>query len=231
VDTREWPKWWCWAREVLLINRLRASLSYANVIATLALFVALGGTSYAVLHVGSGQVIDNSLRSSDIKNDTLRSRDIRDRTIRARDVRRNAIGSAVVKESALGTVPKAADADRVGGTTAQDLRVRCPADTVAKAGVCVESAARSTSGFFGAINQCDDAGRSLPTMPQLDRFARSNSLAGVEWTSSVYRNTANGPNPFDELEAVLLGDGAAVSYDRVYLAVQHAFRCVALPSN
>jgi phage baseplate assembly protein gpV len=68
-------------------------------------------------------------------------------------------------------------------------------------------------------------------MSQLDRFARSNALAGKEWTSSVYRNPANGPNKFDELEAVLIGDGAVVDYDRVYLAVQHPFRCAALPSN
>ena len=29
----------------------------------------------------------------------------------------------------------------------------------------------------------------------------------------------------------MLTGGGDVSYDRVYLAVQHAFRCVALPSN
>jgi hypothetical protein len=69
-------------------------------------------------------------------------------------------------------------------------------------------------------------------MPELDRFARSHGpLAQPEWTGSVYRNPDNGPNAFDELEAVLLGGFGEVSYDRVYLAVQHAFRCVALPSN
>jgi hypothetical protein len=69
-------------------------------------------------------------------------------------------------------------------------------------------------------------------MPQLDAFLRSNgTVAQPEWTSSVYRNIDNGPNPFDELEAVLLGAGGNVSYDRVYQAVQHPFRCVALPSN
>jgi hypothetical protein len=70
-------------------------------------------------------------------------------------------------------------------------------------------------------------------VPQLDRFWRANAplSAQGEWTSSVYRNPDNGMNAFDQLEAVILGEGAAVSYDRVYLAVQHAFRCVALPSN
>ena len=65
---------------------VRDRLSYSNVVATAALFVALGGTSYAVLRVGSEDVIDNSLRSKDVRNNTLRSRDIRDSTILGQDV-------------------------------------------------------------------------------------------------------------------------------------------------
>jgi hypothetical protein len=207
-------------------------VSYANVTATLALFVALGGTSYAVLHVGSRDVVDNSLRSRDVRNDALRSRDIHNRTIRARDVRRDSLGSRVVKESALGLVPSAANSERLGGATAQDLRLRCPTDTVPRAGVCIEVSARAPDGFLGAINHCDQVGRGLATMPQLDAFLRSSGpLAHPEWTASVYRNTSNGSDPFDQLETVLLNSTGQVSYSRVYLAVQHAFRCVALPSN
>jgi hypothetical protein len=207
-------------------------MTYANVTATLALFVALSGTSYAVLHVGSDDVADNSLRSRDIRNNTLRSRDIHNRTVRARDIRRESLGSGVIKESALGTVPKAADAERVGGATAQELRLDCPSETVAKAGVCLETAARAPDGFLGALNRCDQLGRGLPTMTALDRFARSSGpLPGPEWTSSVYRHESNGPSPFEQLEAVLLSGTGDVSYDQVYKPVQHAFRCVALPSN
>jgi hypothetical protein len=214
------------------MRRLVDRLSYANVIATLALFVALGGTSYAVLHVSSKDVVDNSLRSRDVRNDTLRSRDIRNRTIRARDVRRDSLGSGAVKESALSTVPRATDADRLGGVTAQDLRLRCPTGTLAKAGVCIETAARPAAGFLTAINQCDNSGRGLVTMAQLDRFARSSGpLPGTEWTSSVYRNPVAGSTDVEQLEDVLLSGFGDVSHDRVYLAVQHAFRCVALPSN
>jgi len=214
------------------VTGLRRHLSYANVMATIAVFLALGGTSYAVLHIGSGDVTDNTLRSRDIRNNTLRSRDIHSRTLRARDIGRESLGTGVVKESALGTVPKAVDAERLGGATVQQLRLHCPAETIAKAGVCIETAARTPDGFLGAINRCDQAGRGLPTMPELDRFARSSGpLTQPEWTSSVYRNEGNGPNPFDQLEAVLLTGTGDVSYARVYLAVQHPFRCVALPSN
>src|SRR3954454_23358785 len=101
-----------------MMGGVRTRITYANATATLALFLALGGTSYAVLHVGSDDVVDNSLRSRDIRNGGVRSRDVRDRTIRARDLRSETLGSRVVKESALGRVPHAANADRVGGASA-----------------------------------------------------------------------------------------------------------------
>jgi hypothetical protein len=162
----------------------------------------------------------------------VRGRDVRDRTLRARDLGRDGLGAGVIKESALGLVPRAADADRVGGTTAADLRVRCPSETLPKAGICIETTSRPPTGFLAAASQCNLAGRGLPTMAQLDQFARENGpLPQAEWTSNVYRNTGNGPAPVEQLEAVLLSGFGDVGYDRVYLAVQHAFRCVALPSN
>jgi hypothetical protein len=212
--------------------RARRHLSYANVTATLALFVALGGTSYAVLHIGSDDVVNNSLRSRDVQNGTLRSRDVRNGTLRGRDLRPNSIGGIPVKESALGQVPLAMNAQRLGGASAGDFRLRCPADTLPKAGVCIERSPHSPVGFFSAGNICEQAGRGLATMPQLDRFAKSSGpLPQAEWTGSLYRNPANGPLPVDQLETVLLSGVGDPSYSRVYLAVQHAFRCAALPSN
>ena len=207
-------------------------LSYANVAATVALFVSLGGTSYAVLRIGSDEVADNSLRSRDIRNGTLLSRDIRDRGIAGRDVNSNALGSRAVRESSLKTVPRALQAESLGGVTAQDLRLRCPTDTRSKAGVCIETEPRSPDGFLTAVNRCEQIGRALITMPELDAYVRSSGpLTQAEWTASVYRNPDNGPAAAEQLEAVLLQGAADVAYDRVYFAAQHAFRCVALPSN
>lgn len=216
-----------------MLTWLRERLTYSNITATLALFVALGGTSYAVLRIDSAQVVDNSLRSNDLRNNSVRSRDIRDGTIRAPDVRRDALGGGVVKERSLSRVPRAADADRVGGATAQELHVRCPVDTLAKAGVCIEKVARQPDGFLGATNTCDNAGRGLPTMPQLDRLARSQGplSAQGEWTASVYAYATGSGTTFDELEALVLSGSGDVSRERVFFTQQHAFRCVALPSN
>jgi hypothetical protein len=74
--------------------------------------------------------------------------------------------------------------------------------------------------------------RELITTAELDIYARSNGpLPTPEWTTNVYRNPDNGPLAVDELEAVLISGVGDVGYDRVHAPVQHAFRCVALPSN
>jgi hypothetical protein len=207
-------------------------MSYANVAATLSLFLALGGTSYAVAHIRSSDVTNNSLRSRDIRNNTILSRDVRQKTIRAQDVGRDALGSRVIKESSLGTVQHAANADRVGGATADELRVKCPAGTTAKAGVCIETSPQTPDDFITAVNRCDQRGRALVAMPELDLLARtSGPLPQAEWTASVYRNFNSTLTPAEQLEAVVLNGFGGVSYDRVHAPIQHAFRCVALPSN
>lgn len=71
-------------------SQLRPHLTVANVLAFVALFVALGGTSYAVVagSIGSREIRDGSILSRDIRDRTIRSRDVRDRSLLARDFRR-----------------------------------------------------------------------------------------------------------------------------------------------
>ena len=57
-----------------------------HVVGYLALFVALGGTSYAAVHIGSAQIADGGVKSVDIADGTIASRDIRNRGIRGVDV-------------------------------------------------------------------------------------------------------------------------------------------------
>lgn len=52
-------------------------LSFANVTSVLALFVALGGTSYAALTITGSNVRDGSLTSADIRDRSLRAKDFR----------------------------------------------------------------------------------------------------------------------------------------------------------
>lgn len=54
-------------------------------VALLALFVALGGSSYAAIKVGSRQIVNNSVRGTDIRNNDLGTRDIRNGSLLTQD--------------------------------------------------------------------------------------------------------------------------------------------------
>jgi hypothetical protein len=54
----------------------RKHLTYANVTASVALFVALGGGAYAAATIKSGNVVDGSLTGVDVKNESIRSADV-----------------------------------------------------------------------------------------------------------------------------------------------------------
>ena len=74
-----------------LFRRLRSRLSYANVTASLALFIALGGTGYAAVtlprnSVGSAQLRNNAVGAKEIRRGAVRSGEIRNRSIRLSDL-------------------------------------------------------------------------------------------------------------------------------------------------
>jgi hypothetical protein len=50
--------------------------SHSTVVAYLALFVALGGSAYAVSKIGSGEIENRSVRGKDVANDTLGGRQV-----------------------------------------------------------------------------------------------------------------------------------------------------------
>lgn len=68
----------------MMLKRLQEKLTYANVVATLALFIAMGGTAYAlgVGAIGSREIRDNSVRSRDVRSNSLTGRDINERSLR-----------------------------------------------------------------------------------------------------------------------------------------------------
>ena len=74
-----------------MFTKVRSRLSFANVVALIALFVALGGSAYAALRVGSKQIINNSVRSKDIRNGHVRTRDLKNNDVRSGDLRDNTV--------------------------------------------------------------------------------------------------------------------------------------------
>lgn len=63
-----------------MLSKIKARLSFANVVSCVALFVALGGASYAAINlpknsVGTSELKKNAVVSSKVKNRTLRRAD------------------------------------------------------------------------------------------------------------------------------------------------------------
>jgi hypothetical protein len=87
-----------------LAETRRVRLSYANVMATLAFFVAIGGGAWAVTigrnDVGARQIAKNAVGTSELKNDKTKGED--------------------VDEASLSQVPSAVTADRANTASAAD---------------------------------------------------------------------------------------------------------------
>jgi len=117
-----------------VLARLGNRLTYSNVVATLALFLALGGTSVAALKVSSAQITNNGVRSADLRNNDVRAGDIRNNDVRAGDIRNNDVrGGDLRNESVTGAdlrngsvgnadlAPNAIDGSRIADLNASDF--------------------------------------------------------------------------------------------------------------
>lgn len=72
------------------MTRFRSHFTFANVVSVIALFVALGGSSYAAVKINGKEIKTKSITGSKLKSDTLTGKQI--------------------KESTLATVPNATNA-------------------------------------------------------------------------------------------------------------------------
>jgi hypothetical protein len=75
------------------VNRLRQRITYGNLMATAAIFIALGGGAYAAIQlprnsVGPEQIRPRAVGSSELRTGAVSSRSIRDRSVQLRDIAR-----------------------------------------------------------------------------------------------------------------------------------------------
>jgi hypothetical protein len=79
-----------------MVKKVRSHLSFANVLASVALFVTLGGTSYAVAtgSIDSREIRNNTIRGKDIRTGNVASRDLKNDDVRSRDIENTQVRSA-----------------------------------------------------------------------------------------------------------------------------------------
>jgi hypothetical protein len=208
-----------------VLDNLRTRLTYANVMSTLAVFIALGGSSYAALRIDSGDITNNSVRGVDVRN----------RTLTDRDIKRNSLGGRIIRESRLGRVPRARNSDRLGGFAVSDLALRCPTGTYAIADVCVETTARPAAPYGIAVGECANvgrppgSGRRLPTHGELQAALTGVQLAsGGELTSEVLTSSTLA-GEVDVLYVIDRVGSVAITPNTA--AGAKSYRCVADPLN
>ncbi|MDX6512087.1 MAG: hypothetical protein QOE36_1591 [Gaiellaceae bacterium] len=205
-------------------RRFRPRLSYANVTATLALVLAVAGTSYAATQING--------------------KNLKNRSVAAKKLKKNTLTGTEIKESKLGTVPHATQADnaatadtaagatsaanavKFGGATPESYRLSCPSGTILVLGECFETNLRAANTFRLATKECGAAGRRVPTFGELEGARQNGFTVGVppnnyELTASVdSSNTVVAIDPSGNVLDVMFSDPTL-----------RPFRCIALPTN
>jgi hypothetical protein len=94
------------------MQRIRGRLTYANVMATIAVFLVLGGGSAVALSgsntVFSDDIVDNQVKTADVRNDTLKggglgAADLKPGSVGTSEVAADALGSEDLAPSSVGT--------------------------------------------------------------------------------------------------------------------------------
>jgi hypothetical protein len=90
-----------------VLSRIRRLPSPALLISTIALFVAIGGISWAAATIGT----------SDIKNGAVTTKKLHNNAVSTKKIKNNAVTGAKAKESSFAQVPDAAHADSADNAT------------------------------------------------------------------------------------------------------------------
>jgi Collagen triple helix repeat (20 copies) len=86
------------------IARIRERVTSAHVIACVALFVALGGSSYAAVTISASQIANNSIPGSKIRANSIPASKLRNNSITGRKLRNNTISRAKLRSDALSPI-------------------------------------------------------------------------------------------------------------------------------
>jgi hypothetical protein len=123
------------------MRRLRQHVTYANVMSTVAAFMAIGGVGWAAAtlpakSVGTAQLKDNSVTSLKVKNREIKSLDVKDDTFNGGDI----------QEGTLSRVPSARDTQRLGGQLPAKYDIGRAYGYITEGGSAVAARSRNIAG-------------------------------------------------------------------------------------
>lgn len=154
------------------VLRIRPRLTYANVMATLGVFIALGAGAYAALRIPPNSIGTRQLKARSVTNGKLA-----EGAVTASKVAEHTLTRLNIDMAALGTVPMSADSE----VAAEALRLSghsasCPQGTTLIRGLCFDSESNPPApNVEAAATDCAAKGGWLPTPMQL--YSTKGSLA------------------------------------------------------
>lgn len=181
--------------------------SHAVVVAYLALFVALGGSSYAAITVTGKNVKNRSLTARDVKRNSLTTKEIRNRSLLARDFK-------------LGQLPAGATGPTGAGGPAGATGPGGPQGPIGPQGLKGDTGTVDTSNFF---TKSESDGRYLG---KADKAADSILLGGQAPAAFQQRVSGTCSGPFSFIRSVQSNGGVACA-----APVTSADLSIAAPDN
>jgi hypothetical protein len=214
-----------------MLKNFRAHLR-GNVVGYLALFVALGGTTYAAT---GGNFILGKLNSASDRTEL--SAPVSGKTLRLNNTSTQAGATALGLSVASGHPPFTVNsttrvlklnADKLDGHDAS-----CPANSFLSRGLCFENSARTADAWGPASDLCASLGGMLPT---LDQLRPTRLLPGVdlgsndaeaEWTSDIGQtDSSTGGSTGLTALAVRDNGGVIIVPSPFSVGSEHPYRCV-----
>ena len=142
---------------------IRAHLTYANIVATLALVVATGGTAAAAVIIKSNsQVAGNTISGHN---------------------------SPKGKHSNL--IAGSVNATDLSPGVKSSFKVHCPAGLQRGGDLCFDPSPRAATSFAAALAACENANLRLPSTGELaEVFQHTGAPQPQEWTSIFFSNNS-----------------------------------------
>jgi hypothetical protein len=208
---------------------MRRHISYANVMATIAVFFALAGGSYAAI-----QIPKNSVGSKQLKKSAVTSRAIKNNTITGADVDEAKLGTVPVATRAVsaGSAATAANADTLDGLDSSQLKLRCAGGTIPKWGACLEAAAHNPTTPLRALEDCSSRGGTLPSYVQLTWVRTQPSIQWAQGEGfNQYEMTGDAFNPAVGKQSFIAIDQGGNFFEVLPTTDTVRYRCLLAPVN
>ena len=190
---------------------MRPRINYSNVMASVAVFLVLGGGAYAALSVPknsitSKQIKKGSIKRSDLAKSSVGKKQIKNNAVNGSKVADDSLTGADIDESTLGAV---SNSERVGGTQVRQISYRAEANTPAEelfsiAGLTVSASCPAAVPPGGVIlTATTDANDSIVGLPEVingsavgvdDDFDAGEVLAGQIDDTTAVMSYGRGPD-------------------------------------